>query len=89
MRTIDYSNLPCEEEIIKNICSKEKVLFDFNFFDIPSTMRRNIKACASLGGYAVTVANTPLNREGIIEAQKACKEYNIKIVLGEEICFLG
>ena len=82
IKRINYSDYTTQEEI-KELCSKERVIFDFNFWDIPNTMRRNVKALAELGGYGVTVANHPLNDEGIAEAQKVGAEYGILIILGE------
>ena len=82
IKRINYSDYTTQEEI-KEFCSKERVIFDLNLYDIPNTMRRNVKACAELGAYAVTVANHPGNVLGIAEAQKAGAEYGIQIILGE------
>ena len=74
----DYFN----HENIKEFCAENKVIFDFNLYDIPATMRRNIKTCAEIGAFGVTVANHPGNALGISEAYQAGKDYDIKIIMG-------
>ena len=69
--------------IIVELCKTEKVIFDFKLYDIPNTMRRNIKTCAKWGGYAVTIADHPYNDAGIIEARKSGRDYGIKIIVGD------
>ena len=73
MRKIHYSDfdpLQCKGAIL-----------DFKLYDIPSTMRRNVKRCAELGAAAVTVADHPLNCMGITAAREAGKEYGIQIIV--------
>ena len=74
----DFTNAPD----ISALCKTNKVIFDFKFYDIPSTMRRNIKKCAELGGHAVTIADDPLNCMGIDEALQAGKDFGIEIIVG-------
>ena len=62
-----------------NECAGE--ILDLNLYDIPQTMRRNVKTCANLGASAVTVADTPYNAQGIEAALEAGKEHGIKIIL--------
>ena len=68
---------------ISNLCKANIVIFDFKLYDIPNTMRRNVKTCAQLGAEAVTVADHPLNHDGITEALQAGKKYGIEIIVGE------
>ena len=74
----DFAEIPD----IAEFCKANTVIFDFKLYDIPNTMRRNIKKCAELGGYAVTIADHPGNSVGISEANQAGEEYGIKIILG-------
>ena len=78
--TINYSNMGSIEDLRK-LCKENKVIFDFRLYDIPNTMRRNVKQCAKWGGYAVTVAGHPYNRDGVKEAIKTGEEYGIKIIM--------
>ena len=82
MKIINYSDFIDRKTMIE-LCKKEKVIFDFQLWDIPNTMRRNIKTSAELGAYAITIADNPLNVQGIKEAYKAGEKYNIKIILGK------
>lgn len=82
MIKINYADFTNSTDIA-NLCKTDHVVFDFKLFDIPATMRRNVKTCAELGGRAVTVANNPLNCDGITEAQKAGEEYGIQIIVGD------
>ena len=67
---------------ISELCKTNAVIFDFKLYDIPATMRRNIKTLAEFGGHAVTIANDPLNYLGITEAKQAGREYGIEIIVG-------
>lgn len=67
-------------ESMKSLCQKEKVILDFNLWDIPNTMRRNIKAFAEIGAYAMTVSNHPWNAKEISQVKAWGKEYGIKII---------
>ena len=78
MKVLNYSDLT---DISKQ-CESGDVVLDLKLFDIPSTMRRNIKKCAELGAVAVTVAENVLNYEGILVALKSGKEYGIEIIIG-------
>jgi len=71
---------------IREYCRKNKVIFDFNLYDIPATMRHNIKTCADIGAFGITVANHPGNALGIKEAYLAGVEYDIEIIMGEHLC---
>ena len=64
------------------------ILLDFKLYDIPETMRRNIKTCAKLGAAAVTVADHPLNCDGIEAALEAGMEYGIEIIIAgfDKLC---
>ena len=64
-------------------CKSDNVVFDFKLFDIESTMRRNVKRCAELGAYAVTISDDPLNVLGVIAAKRAGEEFGIKIIVGD------
>ena len=89
MKIINYSDLmDIDRETIKEICAKEKVVFDFKFFDIEATMKRNVMKCAEMGGYAVTVADNILNRQGISTALEAGRKYGINIIVGDARCGL-
>ena len=77
MRVVNYSDF--EGAVNKS----DNVIFDFKLFDIPSTMRRNIKMCSQLGATAVTIADNPLNQLGIHEALKAGQDYDIGIIIGQ------
>ena len=78
---LNYADFTNKEDIY-SLCQSTQVICDFKLYDIPATMRRNVKTCAELGVSAVTVSNHKGNSEGIIEAQKAGKEYGIKIIVG-------
>ena len=82
MLVLNYSDYYTNMRDISDLCKTDKVVFDFKLFDIPNTMRRNIKTLANLGGHAVTVADDPLNYPGIDEAKRAGKEYGIEIIVG-------
>ena len=81
MIVINYADFTNVQDI-SNLCKTDTVIFDFKLYDIPNTMRRNIKSLAELGGHAVTIADDPLNCTGITEAKQAGKEYGIKIIVG-------
>lgn len=70
-------------EDIASLCRDNNVVLDFKLYDIPATMRRNIRTCANIGASTVTVADCPLNCPGISEAHKAGNEYGIKIIVGD------
>ena len=74
----DYTN----SQKMSNLCKTDTVIFDLKFYDIPATMRRNVRTCAELGGHAVTVSDDPLNYPGIAEALQAGKDYGIEIIVG-------
>ena len=78
---INYADFTNEKDIT-NLCKTGEVIFDFKLWDIPTTMRRNVKKCAKLGGYAVTVSDHSLNYEGISVAKEAGKKYGIQIIVG-------
>ena len=75
----DFTIIPDMTEF----CKANTVIFDLKLYDIPHTMRRDIKKCAELGGYAVTVADHPGNYPGMVESKKAGEEYGIKIIVGD------
>ena len=77
----DYIEFANQQEI-SDFCKANQVIFDFKLWDIPKTMRRNIKTLAELGGHAVTVTDDPYFQSGVSEAQAAGKEYGIKIIVG-------
>ena len=81
MLVLNYSDF-MDRRDISDLCKKNTVVFDFKLWDIPTTMRRNVKTCAELGGHAVTVADHPLNHDGITEALQAGKKYGIEIIVG-------
>jgi len=83
MLILNYSDITDD---IADICKEEKVILDLKLWDIESTMVRNVKICAKLGAYAVTVTDHPLNSEGIIAAKQAGKKYGIKIIVGDISC---
>ena len=81
MLVINYSDFT-EPQDMSELCKNNKVIFDLKLYDIPKTMRRNIKTCADFGGYAVTIADDELNYNGIAEAMICGEEYGIGIILG-------
>ena len=81
MLVLNYSDF-MDRRDISDLCKKNTVVFDFKLWDIPTTMRRNVKTCAELGGHSVTVADHPLNHDGITEALQAGKKYGIEIIVG-------
>ena len=81
MIVLNYADFTSNADI-SALCKTNKVVFDFKLYDIPATMRRNIKTLAELGGHAVTIADHPLNCMGITEAKQAGKEYGIEIIVG-------
>ena len=78
---LNYADFTNRQDI-SDLCKGNKVVFDLKLWDIPSTMHRNIKQCAELGGHAVTVTDHPLNYQGITEALKAGEKYGIEIIVG-------
>ena len=82
MLVLNYSDYYTNMRDISALCKTNKVVFDFKLYDIPATMRRNIKTLAKLGGHAVTVSDDALNYPGIAEAKQAGKEYGIEIIVG-------
>ena len=83
MLVLTYSDYYDNMSDMTDLCKNNKVVFDFKLFDIPNTMRRNIRTLAELGGYAVTIADDPYNSMGINEAYRAGEEYGIKTIIGE------
>ena len=82
MIVLNYSDWTNHDDIAE-LCKSNTVICDFKLYDIPKTMRRNIKTLAELGVSAVTVADDMLNFLGIAESQKAGKEYGITIIVGD------
>ena len=78
MKILNYSDLTPDTS---EICKTEDVILDLMLYDIPATMRRNIKICSKLGARAVTVSNHCGNAVGIEEAIKCGEEYEIEIIL--------
>ena len=74
----DFTNIP---EMF-DLCKTDTVVFDFKLYDIPATMRRNIKTLAELGGHAVTISDDALNYPGIAEAKQAGLDFGIEIIVG-------
>ena len=81
MIVINYADFTNLQEM-SDLCKTDTVVFDFKLYDIPATMRRNIKTLAELGGHAVTVADDPLNYLGIAEAKQAGLDFGIEIIIG-------
>lgn len=79
---LNYADFTNQEDI-SNLCRTDTVICDFKLYDIPATMRRNVKTCAELGASAVTVSDHAYNRDGIIEAKKAGEEFGIRIIVGD------
>ena len=63
-----------------HFCLTNDVLLDIKMFDIPSTMRRNVKKCAELGAKAVSVADHPLNVMGIEAAEEVGRALGVLVV---------
>ena len=82
MVVLNYADFTNKEDI-SDLCRANTVIFDFKLYDIPKTMRRNVKTCANLGANAVTVADDAGNCMGIAEAKKAGDEYGIRIIVGD------
>ena len=72
MNYFDFDSENCQGKIL-----------DFKLFDIPNTIERNIKACSELGAKAVTIADHPLNRQGIERAIECSEKYGIEIIIGD------
>ena len=81
MLVLNYSDFTGFTDI-SELCKTNTVVCDFKLYDIPATMRRNVKSCAEMGASAVTIADHWGNGPGIIEAKKAGKEYGIEIIVG-------
>ena len=79
---LNYADFTNAEDV-SNLCRANTVVLDFKLYDIPTTMRRNIKTCADLGVSAVTIADDTGNCIGIAEAKKVGKEYGIRIIVGD------
>ena len=70
-------------DLLENNFECKGEILDLKLFDIPATMHRNIRACAELGARAVTVADSPLNIQGIDAALEAGRLYRIEIIIGD------